>query len=260
MLQLRELQAGFAADLQGEGLQILASIVNDGKFPADKVFQVYRNNLFLSLTEALRAVYVSVEKLVGEGFFDFVADGYIRQYPSRSGNLHDFGMFFSPYLSEVEQASGLPYLPDVARIDWAWHRAYHSEDAEPVQIDRLAEIDPGDYGRLEFGFHPSLCCIMSEYSVYEVWHFCRQGGSADEEAGLELIEKREFIAVFRSGLDIHVERLDESSFKFLQQLSAGYSLEPAAAHVIERHGSFDLLKTLQQFLAFHLITEVRLTI
>ena len=258
MLQLRELQAGFASDLQMDHLQTLAGAIENGKFPADKVFQVYRNNYFLSLTEALKSVYVSVEKLVGEGFFAFAADGYIRRFPSRSGNLHDFGLRFNDYLSELEEATDLPYLPDVAQIDWAWHKAYHAGDAESIQVNRLAEIDPVDYGRLEFEFHPSLTCLCSNYSIHEVWHFCRQDSGTDNNTHLEIGEANEFVAVFRNALDIHVELISKSAFEFLQELLIGNSLETTAANVIEKNDSFDLLQTLQQFFAFHLITDVRL--
>ena len=67
-----------------------------------------------------------VEKLVGEGFFRYAASQFIRQYPSKSGDLNEFGYEFPEFLETFEPAAKLNYLPDVARLELAYHEAYYA--------------------------------------------------------------------------------------------------------------------------------------
>ena len=77
MPSLRELQRGFAASVFNPPLSDLAQHIRPGRFPPERHLQVYRNNVFESLTSALKATYPVVERLVGPRFF-----------PLRSGYLY----------------------------------------------------------------------------------------------------------------------------------------------------------------------------
>ena len=101
MPSLPELQRAFAAGVFAEDVAVTRHIL-DGRFPAARHLQVYRNNVFESLVGALKAVYPVVERLVGTGFFAYAADGYIRRHPPVSGNLHDFGDSFAGFLAGFE--------------------------------------------------------------------------------------------------------------------------------------------------------------
>ncbi len=259
MPSLHELQAGFLADIDRETLHDLNDVINDGRFPANSLMQVYRNNYFISLTDALRSIFVSTEKLVGEGFFAFIADGYIRKYPSTSGNLHDFGHRFSDYISDVEQASSLPYLPDVARLDWKWHRAYHAADAAPVSADKLAAFEPENYGLLTFELLPSLSFTQSNYSISDIWHFCRDDSELSEGRSLDFDKGAEYIMTYRAGLEIRVEVLAADEFLFLRSLGERETLAATAEIVISKNEQFDLLSCLQKFLGLQLFTDVSLS-
>ncbi|HLD13305.1 MAG TPA: DNA-binding domain-containing protein, partial [Burkholderiales bacterium] len=67
-----ELQRAFAAGVFAEDVAVTRHIL-DGRFPAARHLQVYRNNVFESLVGALKAVYPVVERLVGTGFFAYAA-------------------------------------------------------------------------------------------------------------------------------------------------------------------------------------------
>ena len=68
-------------------------------------------------------MYPTVEQLVGAPFFRYAAHEFILAHPSKSGNLHDFGEDLPGFLAGFEPARALAYLPDCARLEWAWHRA-----------------------------------------------------------------------------------------------------------------------------------------
>jgi hypothetical protein len=93
--------------------------------------QVYRNNLFASLTEVLAAVYPVTRHLVGAAYFDHAARGYIAAHPSVSGDVHRYGGRFGEYLGGYPGSDKLAYLPDTARLEWSYHGAFHTEQHPP---------------------------------------------------------------------------------------------------------------------------------
>ena len=52
-------------------------------------------------------------------------------------------------------ARELPYLADVARLEAARTRAYHADDAAPLDAAAFAALDPGAADALRLTLHPS---------------------------------------------------------------------------------------------------------
>ena len=190
MPSLPELQRAFAAAVYADdatGPSPRRAHVRHDRFPAARHLQVYRNNVFESLVGALKAVYPVVERLVGTGFFAYAADGYIRHHPPASGNLHDFGDSFAGFLAGFEPARALAYLPDVARLEWAWHRAFHAADRAPLALERLAAVPPERYGQVRFRLHPSAQFIASDYPLLRIWEVNQPAYAGEAATGGSLL-------------------------------------------------------------------------
>ena len=77
MHALRKLQQCFASDIWGEELSRLEGVILDGRFPADRLFQVYRNNFWIATEDALAGIYRVVRQLVGDAFQQDAATGFL---------------------------------------------------------------------------------------------------------------------------------------------------------------------------------------
>lgn len=132
-------------------------------------FDAYRANRLGNLCSALEGAYPTVRQLVGEAFFGGLARQYARDHDAGSGNLHDYGESFADFLADFDPARALPYLPDVARLDWAAHRAYYAPDLAPLDPARLATIPPERLGDVRFVPHPAFALIASPYPLAEIW-------------------------------------------------------------------------------------------
>ncbi len=218
---LRELQQAFARAVFEDDAGLYPHL-HDGKFSAERNLRVYRHNTGANLTDALAAVYPVIKRLVGEGFFDFSADRYWHAHPPASGNIHDFGAAFEDFLAGFEPAQTLAYLPDVARLEWAWHRAFHSPDPQPMDRRLLANIDPAGYGALRFLLHPAAALLSSRWPVLRIWEAHQQPGEPDP---IDLDQGGENMLVIRRGLEVVVERLPPGEHAFLVSLAC---LEPLA--------------------------------
>ena len=105
-------------------------------------FAVYRNNVMVTLSKALKSRFPAVDKIVGEEFFGAMARVFVSERPPRSPLLATYGDEFADFIATFEPASDLPYLADVARLEAARTRAYHSADAVPIDADGLTALDP----------------------------------------------------------------------------------------------------------------------
>lgn len=221
-LALRELQHAFARAVFEDDTALYPHL-HDGRFGAERNLRVYQHNTGANLTDALAAVFPVVKRLVGEGFFEYAADRYWRAHPPVSGNIHDFGEDLPAFLSGFEPARTLVYLPDVARLEWAWHRAFHAPDPEPMDRQQLANTDPADYGTLRFRLHPSARLIDSRWPVLRIWEVHQQSGEPDP---IDLDQGGEKMLVIRRGLEVIVSRLSAGENAFLASLAR---LEPLAS-------------------------------
>lgn len=256
---LSRTQAGFVADLKRATLQDLKNTILPGKFESNDLMQVYRNNYYISLTEALRSVFVSVDKLVGKGFFDFVAHGYIDAHPSKSGNLHEFGEHFASFIGSLEQAASVPYIRDIARLDWAWHETFHAEDSIPVGVEVLAEFEPEELGTLNFGCVTAMKILKMDYSIFGLWNHCRDIPGFESADELSYDETTESIMVHRLGLDVVVSLLTQAEAAFIQKLNQGFCLADATESAMNRDMQFQLLDVLQSLFVKGIVSKVGLS-
>ncbi len=244
MPSLREIQSAFAAGVFERGDERIVPHIKEARFPAERYLQIHRNNVFASLTGALQSIYPVVTRVVGEGFLKYAADDFIRRQPPTSGNLHDFGRGFPEFLGRFPPARKLAYLPDVARLEWAYHEAFHAADAEPLDPRLLASIRPEHYGQLRFALHPSARLLASPYPVLRIW-LVNQPGYVGEET-VDLAEGGVSVLVIRRDAAVELQTLSEGDFTLLGALSAGHAFARACALALAAEPEFDLSDALRR--------------
>lgn len=255
---LNKVQAGFVADMKRATLQDLKNMILPGKFESNELMQVYRNNYYISLTEALRSVYVSVDKLVGKGFFDFVAHSYIDAHPSKSGNLHEFGSYFSYFIGSLDQAASVPYIADIAKLDWAWHQMFHAKDSAPLNVETLEEFEHEELGALNFKFIEGMQVLTMGFTVFGLWNHCREIPGFEGADELSYNKTTEFIMIHRLGLDVVVSLMSQAEVTFIEELKKGECLADATESAMSHNMQFQLLEVLQSLFVKEVIDRVEL--
>jgi hypothetical protein len=130
-------------------------------------FNVYRNNLRITLRNALRTTFPAVEILVGEDYFSALTLLFVERHPPRSPIMVEYGHDFAAFLSTFSPLSDYPYLADVARIEFARVQAYHAADTDNLRIDSeasaIAALD------IPAMLHPSVTVVVSENPALSIW-------------------------------------------------------------------------------------------
>jgi len=259
MLALPEAQACVmdALMLHSRGAAAAALLRPTAVPSAQQRLQIYRNNLFESLIAALGGVYPVVARLVGAGFFRHAAKAYIRAHPSRSGNLHDFGGELPGFLHAYQPAASLPYLPDVAALEWAYHRAYHEAELPALELARLTEVPIADQAELRFHLQPSARFVASRYPVLKIWQ-ANQPQAQDSGSTISLDEGGVNLLVVQWDLEIEFRFLSIAESRWLCALADGASLAEATQDALDNDPAFDLATTLARHLGRGLFTGVSL--
>ena len=202
----------------------------------ERRFAVYRNNVYASLIDVLAARFRVTARLVGEAFFRAMARAYVQQEPPSSPVLIRYGAGFADFIAGFPPASPVPYLADIARLEWAWHEAYHAADAEPLPLETLqASADKVEQATLKL--HPSLGVVRSDYPLVTIWQLAMREGE-DEPARLPA--DCEDALVVRPALAVEVRRLPQGGAVFVLAVQRGDTLQAAASAALTEAPDFDL--------------------
>lgn len=234
-------QTTFANALLDAAAPVPEGIIGPAGRPASKRFGVYRNNVVVGLVEALMATYPVVLKLVGEAFFRATAAIHVRQEPPTSPVLLYYGEGFPAFLDRFEPARTVPYLGDVARLEWAWTAAFHAADAAPLDPAALGAVAPDALATTTLTPHPALHIVRSAYPIVSIYEANR---CTADPATADLPETGEDALVTRPDLDVEIRRLPPGGADFVATLANGEALGKAAtagAEAAARRGAdFDL--------------------
>lgn len=200
--------------------------------------QIYRNNMRVTLQAALEAVYPVVARLVGTPFFQAAARDYIRSEPSRCGDIHAYGGRFARHLEALPEARELPYLADVARLEWIYHRLFHSRRMPALQPAALRDVPEAHYPSLRLRLQPASRLFASPYPMLHIWQVNQDNWQGDatvslDEGGIRLL-------ALRAADDIHFVPLSDGEFALLQALGAARPLGEAGEQALACEPDLDL--------------------
>ena len=246
MPTLRELQSAFRdALLDGRdgdppgaiGAEILAD-----ELSAASRLAVYRHHVLTTLTTVLNETYPVVTRLVGEGFFAYAADTFVRRHPPGWPCLFEYGAGFAAFLAAFPPCRELVYLPDVARLEWAMHAALHAEDTPAADREALRKVAPDALGGVTLRLDPSLTLLSSPWPVDAIWRANQPG--ADANATLDLAAGGVRLEVRRLGDDVVWRTLPKPEHAFRAALASGRALDDAADAALALAADFDLTRAL----------------
>jgi hypothetical protein len=203
---------------------------------AEKRYNVYRNNVTVSLIEALAMAFPSIKRITGPDFFRAMARFHVRRTPPTSPLLFEYGRDFPDFIAGYEYAREMPWLADVARIERAWLDAYHAADAAPLAPETLAAIPPEQLADVVLVPHPAMRIVRSRHPAVTVFAANRGDGPVGR---IEATEPEDAL-VTRPALEVVVRRLPPGGAVFLARLSDGEQFGAAVAAALDDNPAFDL--------------------
>ena len=223
----------------------------NGSDPAQR-FAVYRNNVTVSLIDALADTYPVTQAMVGEDFFRAMARLFVRAAPPSSPVLALYGHGFADFIESFAPAASLPYLGDLARLEMLYVQAYHAADATPVPLAELAGLlsDENALAGVRFGLHPALQLLRSNYAVVSLWAAHQEQTAANSLSKIEP-NRGEAAMLMRQGLTVEIIPIEAGTAEFIDHLRSNATFAAA----VDTAAPFDLGAALELLLRCGAITH-----
>lgn len=210
-----------------------------GPPPVEKRFAVYRNNVYSSLIEAMRAGFPIVEKLVGEEFFWELAHAYVSAHRPKVPMIVFYGEDFGDFIDGFEAVAELPYLGAIARLEYARRKALHAADQPYLDPHHVTSLSQPDLLAQRLHMHPSVSVLRSAFPQFDIWYH-----NAVDPAG-KIAAEGQNVLVSRHHDTVNVLLLPLGAASLMQHLMAGETIADAAEQVMAQNPQVDLSQSLQ---------------
>ncbi len=240
MPTLHDLQSDFRRFLTGENPEQLLRFVDGVGFEPEARLSIYRNNMLVTLTAALKATFPVVCRLVHDRFFEYAANAFIQHNLPAGPCLVEYGNDFPGFLANFPPAAILDYLPDVAGLEWAISRVLRAPYPEaPIPLASLVSV-LGDPAQVHLGMTAAVRYVSSPHPIDRIWQFSQPGADPAEmplgcgSAHLEV----------RRGDGLRFTALSPAVWTFRSRIADGAALGPAAMEALAIAPDFDLARGL----------------
>lgn len=228
------------------------AIFKTGDIPFNKRIGVYQNNLVQSLSKVIRQSFPLVEKLTGEEFSRQMATLFVRSHTPADGHINHYGEEYPEFIENFVPAQTLPYLPDIARLEWAINEAAYAKDDNALDPAALSsELSQRNHDTAELSWlclRDNVQLMSSDYPLLAIKEFCENDGTTS--APDMNTTKPSYILVHRPDLYVQCVSIDQDLFEFLRittnQNTASNELETFLAERTNRSIADILLELFQR--------------
>jgi hypothetical protein len=255
LARLAATQRGFAAALLSPGGEgTLAAALRPGPtLPAARL-AVYRANLAGAWNRSLAATFPVIAELVGDDFFAALAREYGMRHPATEADLNVLGARFAAFLDDFPHVASLPYLPDMARLEWLLHRAGHAADAAPLAPAALAGLAPAAFEHCRLVPHPAAAAFASRWAVVPLWQAHQPGSGVPFP---DDVARASHGLVHRRGWEPGVLALDAAGHRALAALEGGATVGAAIDAALAADARFDVTPWLERSMAHAAFAALR---
>jgi hypothetical protein len=196
----------------------------------DTRYAVYRNNVTISLIEALEDGFPATRELLGARYFRALAAECVRAHPPVSPMLIIYGEQLPGFIERFPPLSILPWLADVARLEYARRQATDASDRQPLAAGQLLELPADTMPALIPHRHPSARWVDSHWPVLSLWQ--QRGDPGTREA--------QQVLVVRPQLHVMETLLPEHGIDFLLAMDGCSSLGQIGNELLQQHPGIDI--------------------
>jgi len=257
MRPLREIQTSMAemALDRRKAEDLSADLRDDRPIPLADRLRIHRNNTILGLTDPLAANFPVVKALVGEAFFERMAQDFIRALPPLRPELLLYGQELPGFIASYAPAATVPYLADVARLELALAVAENALDRDPLEPEALQAFAPDQLERLALLPHPSLRFVASDFPVLAIWRAHQEEGEIES---VDLAAGGDMLLIWRPRGDCLIRKVSAGAFAFVMALAAGQTLAAAYESALTNSPDFSLPDEFATLLAAEIFVEAQL--
>lgn len=215
-------------------------------------FQVYQNNMVVSLQDALADIFPITQRLVGETFFRAMAREFLLQQPPTSPIISEYGAHFSDFIRHFEPAQSVCFLPDVASLEYQLLQLTHAAEVDTLDHQSIATTfdKTQDPSQLLIELTPNCQLLHAPFAIGSLMLANQQNVSSDHID----INESEYILLHKHFLYAKLSVISFDQACFIKALQQGTTL----ANAVPESDDFDLGGSLAKLIEWKLIRNIAL--
>lgn len=231
MLALRDLQLRFYASLttrpgpeasEAFDPALLQCIAPGERLAPAGRLDIYAQMYWARLHDVVRDDFPRVAGLLGPEEFSRVVRAYLAEYPSTYPSVRHVGHAFAAFLARSPESAAVPFLADLARLEWARLAVFDAPDAATLRVDDLHAVAAEAWPALTFQLVPALQFVVAAWPVHTLW-------AGDQDACGDALPAETHLRVWRDGAMVYQAPMDACERAALASVAAGESFAALCA-------------------------------
>lgn len=191
-------------------------------------WHVYRSGYLARIIEALENDYPAARRVIGRGPFGSLIHRYLHVHPPRSFDLRHAGEHLDSFLKLDPLSGKLPFLSDLARLEWLLAEAFLAEDPSPLFWSDLQAMDPETVSDLPLALNPGTSVIRSPWPLIDIW---KLKDKSEGQISLDITGRPSVVLIYRKGLKALCRNLDELDARLVEAAATGATLAEIQANL-----------------------------
>ncbi|MES2961934.1 MAG: DNA-binding domain-containing protein [Pseudomonadota bacterium] len=164
-MNLQNLQKNFANHIFTKADKKILSQVSYSTHEALERLNIYRNNVLGNFESVLNSIFPVTKKILGAEKFEELSQKYYRKFPSKSGDLNEYGKEFPKLLKNQEPL----YSKDLAQLELLYHQAFFAKKTKEFDLKSFKKIAPENLANLIFIIDPAANLFTSKFAIFSIW-------------------------------------------------------------------------------------------
>ncbi len=212
MLALRDLQTSFFRSIAARpgpsapedfDPAVVRVVEGRGRLgPADRL-DLYAQMYWARLHDVLLEDFPRVAAILGAERFGAAVRAYLARSPSLHPSVRHVGRGFAEFLAGVPEIADLPFLADLARLEWARLAVFDAPDAPPLRTDDVRAVAPAEWPLLTFRLVPAVRVLRCTWPVHELWAAPHEDGRLES-----MLPAETSIRIWRDGFMVYQASMD----------------------------------------------------
>lgn len=238
MSDLVDLQRRFLRALNEEAGALDGFVID-----AARRITVHKTTIEGGLFNSLANGFPAVRRVVGGSVFASLISEFVAAAPPRHPLLSTYGQGFPAFVAMQPIAASLPYLQDLARVEWARQESYLAADAPLLDADSLNTADPDSLSLLTLRLHPATRVITSPFPVHTIWRL-NQPDVDDKDIPAVDMKVAEHVIVTRPRAEVVTRAISLADAAMVRAVMGGATLGAAVEGAFAVAPGFDVTQAL----------------
>ncbi len=184
----------------------------------------YVNGYPARICEALDEAFPAVRHLAGETAFGEIVRRYAARVPEGIYSLSDAGAELPGFLASDPIGERLPFLADLAALEWRIALAFHAHERSRFHPSPLADWGHEQWEIARIELQPSVAIVRSAWPILDLWDL---RDTPVSEIDLELAGRAQAVLVSRDGFSVSCDLVNSAQAVVIEALLEGAPLGAA---------------------------------